>query len=176
MRAGPRRSCSRWAGLAAVAAVATAWRLVVFPRVDPLSVADVVVALDGDRPRRLRAAVDLVVAGYGAVLVVVRAENAAPELLRRPSMPFEVLSFVPSPPTTRGEARGVAALAAARGWRRILVVTSTFHITRARLIFERALDCEVVFASAGMNRRRVPRYVLSETAKLLLALTLRRAA
>jgi uncharacterized SAM-binding protein YcdF (DUF218 family) len=164
-------------GAAAAAGVGCLWRLVACPRLDPSAAADALVALDGDRPRRVRAAVALAVAGRAPVLLVVRAENAAPELLRhREELPFELVSLTPDPPTTRGEARGVARLAAERGWRRILVVTSTFHVTRARLIFRRAVVVDVAFTSAGMDRRRLPQYVVSEAAKLLLALTLRRGA
>jgi uncharacterized SAM-binding protein YcdF (DUF218 family) len=139
--------------------------------------ADAIVALDGDRPRRIRAAVALAVAGYAPTLVIIRADNAAPELLRAASsLPFEIVSFAPDPPSTRGEARGVAALVRERGWTRIVVVTSTFHVFRARLILRRALACDVRLVSAGMNRTRLPQHVASEVAKLVLALTLRRSA
>jgi uncharacterized SAM-binding protein YcdF (DUF218 family) len=137
--------------------------------------ADAIVSLDGDRPRRLRKAVELAAEGVAPTLVVVRAEAVAPELLKAPDLPFELLSVVPEPSTTRGEAREVARLASDRGWRRILVVTSTYHIPRARLIFRRGLSCELVFVSAGCRRRRLPLDVSWEIAKLVLAGTLRRA-
>jgi len=57
--------------------------------------ADAIVSLDGDRPRRLRRAVELAARGVAPTLVVVRAEAAAPELLTARSLPFEVLSVVP---------------------------------------------------------------------------------
>lgn len=136
-------------------------------------VADAVVALDGDRPRRVRAAVALAAAGVAPVLVVVRGEVVAPELLTE-SAPFEVLSFVPEPSTTRGEARAVARLASARGWRRVLVVTSSYHVPRARLIFGRALPGRTRVVSCGCRRRRLPRDLALECAKFLLALTFRR--
>jgi uncharacterized SAM-binding protein YcdF (DUF218 family) len=157
----------------AVGAAAAA-RLFVAPRADPPVPADAIVALDGDRPRRLAAAVALASTGLAPVLVVVRGEAVAPELVTAAALPFELLSFVPDPSTTRGEARAVARLARARGWRRILIVTSMYHLTRARLIFRRAVACELRFVSAGCDRSRVPRHVVSESAKLALALTLRR--
>jgi uncharacterized SAM-binding protein YcdF (DUF218 family) len=144
---------------------------------DAPTAADAIVALDGDRPRRIRTAVALATAGYAPTVVIVRADNAAPELLRASSsLPFEVVSFAPDPPSTRGEARGIAALVRERGWTRIVVVTSTFHVFRARLILRRALACEIRVVAAGMNRRRLPRHLASEAAKLVLALTLRRSA
>src|SRR5205823_5133085 len=43
---------------------------------------------------------------------------------------YRVLCFVPQPYSTRGEARAIARLAVQHGWRRVIVVTSTFHVTR----------------------------------------------
>jgi len=135
--------------------------------------ADAVVALDGDRPRRVRAAVALAARGAAPVLVVVRGDAVVPELLAAAQLPFDVLSFVPIPSTTRGEARGVAALARAHGWRHVVVVTSTYHVPRARLIFRRLEAPTSSFAAAGLAVRDV-RHLLLEPAKALLALTLRR--
>ena len=78
------------------------------------------------------------------------------------------------PSTTRGEARAVARLASERDWRRILVVTSSYHIPRARLIFLRALTCDLAFVSAGCPKTRLPLDVSWEIAKFILACTLRR--
>ena len=135
---------------------------------------DAIVSLDGDRPRRLRKAVELAAGGVAPTLVVVRAEEVAPELLRAGNLPFEVLSVVPDPSSTRGEARQVSRLAGERGWRRILVVTSSYHVPRARLIFRRGVLCELAFVSAGCPRRRLPLDVGSEIAKSVLACTVRR--
>jgi uncharacterized SAM-binding protein YcdF (DUF218 family) len=160
----------RAAGALALAASA---RLFLFPREDDASPVDAVVALDGDRPRRVRRAVELMVEGVAPVLVVVRCEASAPELLDGP-VPWEVVSFEPVPSTTRGEARAVARLARDRGWTRLVIVTSTYHLTRTRLIFRRALDRDLQFVAAGYTPRRMPLHVTSEWAKLALALTLRR--
>lgn len=167
---------TRWL-IAGAATAAVLVRLIAFPRTDAPLRADAVVALDGDRPRRVRAAVALAAAGHAPTLIVVRAENAAPELLEHAALlPFEIVSLTPDPPTTRGEARAISALANAHRWNELTVVTSTFHITRARLILERALHCKLTFVAAGMNRRRLPRHLVSETAKLALALIVRRSA
>jgi uncharacterized SAM-binding protein YcdF (DUF218 family) len=149
--------------------------LFVRPRVDPPERADAIVVLDGDRPRRLARGVALAATGIAPTLVVVRCEAYAQELLDGP-LPFEVLSFVPRPSTTRGEARAIARLVRERGWTRLLVVTSTYHVTRTRLIFERALDCELGVTAAGFTPARLPVHVLSEWLKLLIAVAVRRAA
>ena len=142
---------------------------------DLLLSADAIVSLDGDRPRRLRRAVELAEQGVAPTLVVVRAEAVAPELLAARSLPFEVLSLVPVPSSTRGEARAVARLAGERDWRRIVVVTSSYHVPRARLIFRRAVVCELEFVSAGCSRRRLALDLCWEVAKFALATTFRRS-
>ena len=45
--------------------------------------------------------------------------------------------FVADPDTTRGEARELARQAQLHGWRTVIVVTPTYHVERARMIFER---------------------------------------
>jgi uncharacterized SAM-binding protein YcdF (DUF218 family) len=160
--------------LGCAAALALSARLFVWPRADEPAPADAVVALDGDRPRRLVFALTLMERRLAPTLVAVRGETVSPALFER-DLPYELVSFVPEPSTTRGEALAVARLAAERGWRRIVVVTSTYHLTRARLIFERALACELRFVPAGYSRRRLPRDIPSEWARLALALLVRRA-
>jgi uncharacterized SAM-binding protein YcdF (DUF218 family) len=135
---------------------------------------DAVVALDGDRPRRLRAAVALASQGTASALVIVRGEDVAPELVAARDLPFEVISFVPDPSSTRGEARAVARLAAECGWRSVLAVTSSYHVPRTRLIFARALKCDFEVLSSGCSARRLPRDLAAETVKWIVALTVRR--
>jgi uncharacterized SAM-binding protein YcdF (DUF218 family) len=47
------------------------------------------------------------------------------------------ICVTPRPYTTRGEAQTVSRLAERRGWRDVTLVTSTYHVTRARLLFGR---------------------------------------
>lgn len=117
----------------------------------------------------------LAAAGVAPVLVVVRGDAVVPELASAEELPFEVLSFVPAPSTTRGEARGIARLARERGWQRVIVVTSTYHVPRARLIFGRIDVRTVSVVGAGAAWRDIPRHLVLEPLKLLLALTARRA-
>ena len=64
---------------------------------------------------------------------------------------IEVICFTADPFNTRGEARAIAQLSAARGWTKLLVVTSDYHVRRARLLFARCYDgsLAVVGASSG---------------------------
>ena len=79
-----------------------------------------------------------------------------------------------NPFSTRGEARLVAQLAEERGWNRIAIVTSRYHLFRAERLFERCTDAQLVMhgveESAGRNIVAVP----LEWVKLALAETFRR--
>jgi hypothetical protein len=59
-------------------------------------------------------------------------------------LPYEVHCPRPDPDTTLGEARMIAALAKDKGWRRVTVVTSSLHLSGARLLLERCFDGEVL--------------------------------
>jgi len=50
---------------------------------------------------------------------------------------------------TRDEAAEVARLIQARGWKRVLVVTSNYHARRARFIYERSLPASVTLRVSG---------------------------
>ena len=87
----------------------------------------------------------------------------------------EHLYFRPDPYNTRGEARVTARLAREHGWRSIVLVTSSYHLPRARMIFRRAFDGEIVAAGAPPTLWRLPYDLASEIAKTVFALTLRRS-
>ena len=54
------------------------------------------------------------------------------------------LCFRPKPYSTRGEARWTGA----RGWRSVVVVTSTYHVRRTRELFERCVRGRVAVVAA----------------------------
>ncbi|MDQ3641417.1 MAG: YdcF family protein [Actinomycetota bacterium] len=64
------------------------------------------------------------------------------------ALPYDVYCPRPDPDTTRGEARVIAALAREQGWRRVIIVTSSYQVSRARLLLERCLDGEVLAVRA----------------------------
>jgi uncharacterized SAM-binding protein YcdF (DUF218 family) len=103
--------------------------------------------------------------------------SLARKLCAHPSgRPFRVLCFRPTPFSTRGEAREAKLLAAQRGWRSLLVVTSTYHVYRTRILFHRCLPSRVRLSVKGTGNRllALPLNALKETGKLALAETLRR--
>jgi hypothetical protein len=79
----------------------------------------------------------------------------------------------PAPYSTRGEAEAFARLADRRGWRSVVVVSSRYHLLRARMLFERCYDGKVVErASNGTLLGRILAAPI-ETVKLGYALLLR---
>jgi len=100
--------------------------------------ADAVVVLAG-ATERLPVAVQLAEQGSG-VLVISAAEgkvNAPARKLCGSPGDLTVYCFDAAPSTTRGEARAIGRLARQHGWATLTVVTSTYHVPRARLLVER---------------------------------------
>lgn len=63
---------------------------------------------------------------------------------------YQVICFRPDPATTRGEAEELGRLARSHGWHSVLVVTSKYHVSRARLIVQRCMPGSVrMLAAAG---------------------------
>ena len=89
---------------------------------------------------------------------------------------YEVLCLSPKPDNTRTEARAVGQLAKSRTWRRVIVVTSTYHVTRARLLFRRCVSgaVDVVGQRPPYGRRDALAQVRHEWLGFVYALTLAR--
>jgi uncharacterized SAM-binding protein YcdF (DUF218 family) len=140
--------------------------------------ADAVVVLAGGESR-LPAALDLVHDGVAPVLVV--SEDPAGDDEQRTRLcargrieGAELVCRLATPYSTRGEARMVAALAERRGWGRLVVVTSRYHLFRAERIIERCTDAELVMRGARDSIGRQVVVIPFEWAKLALAETFRR--
>src|SRR5205085_12077264 len=105
--------------LAVAAWVAVVVRFVLRPSQDSPRSADAVVVLAGDH-LRLGKALELMARRVAPTLVI--SDGLAPgwreanRLCRRGGGRFRVVCFRPDPYSTRGEARAVARMAAARGW------------------------------------------------------------
>ena len=106
--------------------------------------ADAIVVLAGARGPRLARGLALVRRGVAPVLLISDgwglAWVEANRLCAGRPAPVPVLCVRPDPYSTRGEARTVARLAGSRGWQSIVVVTSRYHIARARILFDRCFD------------------------------------
>jgi uncharacterized SAM-binding protein YcdF (DUF218 family) len=158
------------AGVLACASALTIWLQLgrfLAPQ-DPLATADAIFVFAGTRVERPLEAADLYLAGYAPSIVITRAaaEQGAVALARTRGVdvPTEfdaahtLLLGLGAPPdavitparahdNTGEEARTLRELARARGWRRVIVVSSTYHLRRVALATRRALrgtDVEVI--------------------------------
>lgn len=88
--------------------------------------------------------------------------------------PARVVCFQAEPYSTRGEARWVARFAAHEGWHSLAVVTSRFHLYRARVLFRRCTKARLELVATPVQWWLWPYDVLAEWAKLAVAETVRR--
>jgi hypothetical protein len=113
--------------------------------------ADALVVFAGGRGERLSKALVLLQQQVAPVLVISNGRDArwqAANQLCASRQRFEVLCPRPDPDTTRGEARMVGDLAARRGWRSVVVVTSTYHARRTQLLLGRCFDGQLQIVAA----------------------------
>lgn len=141
----------------------------------PPAHADAVVVLAGGENSRLDPGLKLVQRGVAPVLAISSAFKdpkwrKAHRLCRGQDVPtrFRVICFQAVPYSTRGEARTVARLAREHGWKRIVIVTSTYHVTRARMLFRRCYHGELWTVGAPAHLLDLPQEWVSETGKLLV--------
>ena len=163
--------------LLVVAWLAASAVLFVWPGEDSPARASAVVVLAGSKKPRLEKALSLMRRGVAPVLVISDGWDPRwPQANRLCAghAPFRVVCFHASPYSTRGEAETVGRLAAARRWRSLVVVTSAYHVTRAKLLFERCFHGRVQAVGARFDLGNLPTLVPSEWAKLVYALTVAR--
>ena len=133
---------------------------------DEVTAADAVVVLAGSR-FRLPVGLDLVERGVAPVLVISDGlDSRSPASRRICRERAQVLCPKPNPYSTRGEARLVARLARERGWDSVVVVSSRFHLYRARMLFERCYGGRLAMVGAPSPWWRLPVSIGSEWVKL----------
>jgi len=166
-----RRAAWICATVIAVAFVGATVRLFVWPSTSAPRRTDAIVVFGARSPERLPDALRLANDGLAPVLVLMSPSEERSVCRDRPS--FDVICRIPEPFTTRGEARSLGRLASERGWESVLLVTSTYHLTRARLLLERCFDGRVYGFASGMSdgfERNVER-IAHEWGGLVAALT-----
>jgi uncharacterized SAM-binding protein YcdF (DUF218 family) len=89
--------------------------------------------------------------------------------LCRSGDPERIVCIRPEPYSTRGEARLAGRLARERDWDSLVVVSSRFHLLRARRLFERCFRGELAFVGAPNPRWRLPLSIALEWVKLGIA-------
>jgi uncharacterized SAM-binding protein YcdF (DUF218 family) len=136
--------------------------------------ADAVVVLAGSKTR-LPVGVDLVRRHVAPLLVVSRGTGTALEQrVCNGVTGLRVICFVPQPSSTVGEARTIEEIAQRRGLGRIDVVTSEFHVYRARLLIRRCYHGELTMVGAPQPEWKLPWYMATETVKLVYQTTVSR--
>ena len=166
-------------GVLLVAWIVATVRLVLVPAEDEPGKADAVVVLSGSKHERLDRGLELVREGVAPVLVISGGfdprQPRANRLCQEGGDGFDVACFTPHPDSTRGEARKVAELARKHRWQRVLVVTSRFHVTRARMVLDRCLDADVDAVGVDYPWTSVPAAIAGEWVKLGLSSTVTRS-
>jgi uncharacterized SAM-binding protein YcdF (DUF218 family) len=169
--------------LAAVLVLLVVWLVggyfvVVHPKVEKPTHADAIVVLGSVHQNgRLVKGDELADSGLAdnLVLSVGASDTKAMKTYacNRPIPHVKVYCFTPDPGTTRGEAEELHRLAAAHGWKKIIVVTSTYHVSRARYIFRRCFagTIEMVPATKGISLADWAYQYLYQTGGYLRALT-----
>ena len=165
-------------GVLLVAWIVATVRIVFVPTEDDPGKADAVVVLAGSKHERLDRGLELVRDGVAPTLVISDGfdprQPRANRLCSDGGDGFDVACFTPDPDSTRGEARAVGELARKRGWQRVLLVTSRFHVTRARMLFDRCLDADVDAVGVDYPWTSVPAAIAGEWVKLGLSETVSR--
>lgn len=169
-------------------------------REDPLTHADAMFVLEGAHAERWMEAADLYKAGYAPIIALSPGRIEQAEVILRTrgiryptnqSLARDALvqmgvnaSAIVLPDgsvdNTGQEAQMLRTLAAARGWRSVLVITSKYHCRRAAFAFRREFRDRSVSVSMRATRYDVSdpahwwrhrgdtRYVVSELQKLLV--------
>jgi uncharacterized SAM-binding protein YcdF (DUF218 family) len=137
--------------------------LFVLPHGDAPARADAVIVLSGTH-YRLPVGEKLVNDRYARLLVVSRSND--PNALERRACANGALCFRAVPYSTRGEARAIARLARQRHWRTIDVVTSKFHVFRARILIRRCFHGALRMIGAPQSLLHLPIDVVKESVKL----------
>ncbi|MEL7206632.1 MAG: YdcF family protein [Actinomycetota bacterium] len=159
-----------WSAVVVFAAAGTVaasfWRWVVRAPNTPVgqvAPADAVVIFVGGRGERLERARELLEVGVATRLVVPNGTAVEDPELRdfcRQRHPFEVICPAVTSHDTGGEAQAIAALATEQGWRRLVMVTSGYHLGRARLRLARCFDGEI---QAVGTEHHLPPLILART-------------
>lgn len=145
----------------------------------PPAHADAVIVLSGGR-ERLPPALALIRRGVAPVLAISSVSRTPRWPLgrrvcaQRTYARAKVLCFDAHPYSTQGEAETVGRLARAHRWARIVVVTSRFHVSRARMLFRRCYDGGLAMVGVRSTWWKLPLDWADETGKLIVQLTVQR--
>jgi uncharacterized SAM-binding protein YcdF (DUF218 family) len=104
--------------------------------------------LSGGRGHRLAEGRRLIEQGISDTLVISDGFDPGWVEAGRLCKNGRAICFTPDPYSTRGEARWIAQEARERGWDSLVVVTSTYHVRRTRMIVGSCFDGELAVVGA----------------------------
>ena len=131
---------------------AAGYPVYVRPQIDQPRPADAILVLGGTASAQ-RYLTGLELAEQGLAPTVVLSNPYRPSdpvldgLCTQTQSRFTVECFAPEPRTTLGEGRELRRMAAENGWRTVIVVTSTPHVSRARYIIGKCFHGELVMVA-----------------------------
>ncbi|MGU3432708.1 YdcF family protein [Actinomycetes bacterium M1A6_2h] len=137
-----------------IAATVAGYPVYVKPQLDPLRPADAVVVLGGTPYKRFEYGIQLAEEGYAPRVLISNSQGAADPRMQQicgGSYSVTVDCFIPDPWTTRGEAEQIRDETARLGWKHIIVVTFTPHISRARYIVSRCFSGEITMVAVDQH-------------------------
>jgi uncharacterized SAM-binding protein YcdF (DUF218 family) len=148
--------------------------LFIWPSTDTPGRADAIVVFGGAHEDRVDLGIRLADQGLAPTLVITGAPAGASVCDRRER--FEIVCLEPEPFNTRGDARVTSRLADSRGWGALLLVTSAYHVSRARTLLDRCFsgDIEVVASKPQTTPLRDVEVLLHEWGGLVYAYTIGR--
>jgi uncharacterized SAM-binding protein YcdF (DUF218 family) len=124
---------------------------VMWPVSDSPGRADAIVVPSGDHGERLARAKELLAAGVAPRLVLVGTPDSIENLdMCAGRTEYDVVCLRPEPDNTRTEAAATAELARNQEWQTLVVVTSTQHVPRVRLLFSRCFSGSLDVVDAGL--------------------------
>lgn len=123
---------------------------------NPVDSADAIVVLSGDADGREEYGLSLAEEGRAPTVLISKSNRLNDPDVKaacQPRRDIQVICRDAVPFTTRGEALMARKLALENNWKTVLVITSSFHLPRAKKIFEQC------FASSDRSAimREVPR-------------------
>ncbi|WP_067671360.1 YdcF family protein [Nocardia miyunensis] len=145
---------ARWVVLVVIVllagTVAALWPVYVRPQVDSPARADAILVLGGAHDGREELGLRLAREGYAPRVLFSDPYEHSPLMNRicHGGYRVEVDCFDPDPRTTLGEGRALAERARAGHWRRVIVVTFTPHVSRARYVLGKCWGGEILMVDA----------------------------
>jgi len=150
-------------------------RLFIFPTEGMPAHADAIVMFLGNEDR-LGTAVRLAEENRAPVLVVSQGRGyyGGPCPVNSATLRAKIICFAPDPPNTRGEAEFAGRLAKRYHWRSIVLVTTRYQVTRARLTMSKCFDGPIYAVSSPVRGIRSALYGFTyEWGALIKALVVR---